>query len=102
MVVDDGGANVVAFTRYAHDGWPLVSVTNFSPVPQERYSLPLPGDFNWKLILNTDDLRFGGSGVAPSEIVTIKSEFKGFPTHAILAVPPLATIWLTPQELIID
>jgi 1,4-alpha-glucan branching enzyme len=57
--------------------------------------LPLPGDFNWKLVLNTDELRFGGSGVTPIEIVTIKSEFKGMPTHTILSIPPLATIWLT-------
>ena len=97
LVVDDGAANVVAFARFSHDGRPLVSVTNFSPVPQHQYQLPLPGNHNWKLVLNTDDQKFGGSGVAPHEIQTIQSEFKGLPTHAIVAVPPLATIWLTPQ-----
>ena len=98
LVVDDAATNIVAFARFGHDGVPLVSVTNFSPVLQERYVLPLPGNFKWRLILNTDDLRFGGSGVAPSDIVTIKSEYMGQPTHAVLAIPPLATIWLTPQQ----
>ena len=96
LVVDDGAANIVAFARYDHDGKPLVSVTNFSPVPQERYMLPLPGDHNWALALNTDDLKYGGSGIAPTNIQTVKAEYKGLPTHAVLAVPPLATIWLTP------
>ena len=98
LVVDDGAANIVAFARYDHDGKPLVSVTNFSPVPQERYMLPLPGDHNWALALNTDDLKYGGSGIAPTNIQTVKAEYKGLPTHAVLAVPPLATIWLTPVE----
>jgi len=97
LVVDDADTNIVAFARYGHDGRPLVSVTNFSPVPQARYNLPLPGDYNWKLILNTDELRFGGSGVTPLDIVTIKSEYQGQRTHAVLAVPPLATFWLTPR-----
>jgi len=97
LVVDDGAANIVAFARYGHDGRPLVSVTNFSPVPQLFYKLPLPGDYRWKLTLNTDDLRFGGSGVAPADIQTIHEEYKGQPTHTVLAIPPLATIWLTPE-----
>jgi 1,4-alpha-glucan branching enzyme len=97
LVVDDGAANVVAFARFAHDGRPLVSVTNFSPVPHLHYTLPLPGNYSWKLILNTDDQKFGGSGVAPTDIQTISSEYKGLPSHAVVAVPPLATIWLTPQ-----
>lgn len=97
LVVDDGAANVVAFARFGHDGRPLVSVTNFSPVPQLHYKLPLPGDHTWKLVLNTDDLSFGGSGVAPLDIQTIAGEYKGFATHAILAIPPLATVWLSPK-----
>ena len=97
LVVDDGAANIVAFARYGHDGRPLVSVTNFSPVPQLFYKLPLPGDYRWKLTLNTDDLRFGGSGVAPADIQTVHEEYKGQPTHTVLAIPPLATIWLTPE-----
>ena len=101
LVVDDGAANIVAFARFDQSGNPLVSVTNFSPVPQLRYKLPLPalaaGD-GWKVLLNTDDFKYGGSGVAPTEINVENGEHKGFAHFAVLAIPPLATIWLVPNK----
>ncbi|MEY3374560.1 MAG: hypothetical protein RIT18_1191 [Actinomycetota bacterium] len=42
LIGDDASGNTLAFLRWSDEGLPLVSVTNFSPVPQESYSLPLP------------------------------------------------------------
>jgi len=88
LVGNDGAGNTLAFARWSDKGECLVSVTNFSPVPHESYSLPLPQDGKWIEVLNTDDLGFGGSGVTNTSIESIN----GAPTT--IRVPPLATIWL--------
>ncbi len=88
LVGNDGAGNTMAFARWSENGECVVAVTNFSPVPHEQYSVPLPLSGKWIEILNTDDLRYGGSGVTNTEITSVD----GAPT--ILRVPPLATIWL--------
>jgi 1,4-alpha-glucan branching enzyme len=47
-----------------------------------------PKSGNYREILNTDDLKYGGSGVINNEI-KVDSDLK-----ATLRVPPMATIWL--------
>lgn len=88
LVGNDGAGNTLAFARWSDTGECLVSITNFSPVPHENYSLPLPLPGKWVEVLNTDDLAYGGSGVMNTEI----NATEGAPTG--LRVPPLATIWL--------
>jgi 1,4-alpha-glucan branching enzyme len=93
LVGDDGAGNTLAFARWSDDGSPLVSITNFSPVPHENYRIPLPKNGNWIEILNTDDLRFGGSGVTNSTIEVRHEEARGLPQSALVRVPPLGTVW---------
>lgn len=89
LVGNDGAANVLAFARWDERANPLVCVTNFSPVPHERYQLPFPTTGTWSEVLNTDDLSFGGSGVFNSPIALTD----GGHLIAQIAIPPLATIW---------
>ena len=87
LVNNDGAANVVAFTRWDDQGSPLVSVTNFSPVPHESYQLPFPTSGTWTEMLNTDDSAYGGSGVRNDQVVVSESQI------ATVRIPPLATVW---------
>ena len=87
LVNNDGAANVVAFTRWDDHSSPLVSVTNFSPVPHESYQLPFPTSGTWTEMLNTDDSAYGGSGVSNDQVVVSESQI------ATVRIPPLATVW---------
>jgi len=87
LVNNDGAANVVAFARWDDQGSPLVSVTNFSPVPHESYQLPFPSAGSWIEVLNTDDSTYGGSGVRNDQLVVSESQI------ASVRIPPLATVW---------
>jgi len=80
LVGDDGSGNTLAFVRWSENGSPLISITNFSPVPHENYRLPLPLPGTWREIINTDEMKFGGSGVtnqllisAPKSIVDLRT-----------------------------
>ena len=94
LVGDDGAGNTLAFVRWSETGEPLISITNFSPVPHESYRLPLPISGEWHEILNTDDMSYGGSGVGNQTIVVTNEEHRGCAQSALMRVPPLATIWL--------
>ena len=87
LVNNDGAANVVAFARWDDHVTPLVSVTNFSPVPHENYQLPFPSAGTWIEVLNTDDPAYGGSGVHNEQVVVSQSQM------ASVRIPPLATVW---------
>ena len=95
LIGNDTEGNSLAFVRWSTDGRAIVSITNFSPVPQEHYSLPMPLAGRWREIINTDSVEFGGSGVYNTEIIAHPNERDGFPAEATLRLPPLATIWLT-------
>jgi 1,4-alpha-glucan branching enzyme len=94
LVGDDGAGNTLAFVRWSEDGQPLISISNFSPVPHENYRLPLPLPGTWREVLNTDEMKFGGSGVTNNSLVSTSEEHRGFAHSVVMRVPPLATVWL--------
>lgn len=90
LVNHDAGSNILAFVRWDDSRKPLVCITNFSPVPQEWYTMPFPMSGSWQEVMNTDELPFGGSGIT-NRTVESKAENAN---QVTLRVPPLATIWL--------
>ncbi len=93
VLCDAADDNVLAFLRFAADGGPLLAVSNFSPVVRLR--LPPVGSRGvpvWREELNTDDVRFGGSGVGAGGPV------KAEDGCVSLTLPPLATVWLVPES----
>ena len=75
-------------------GEPLLCVCNFSPVVRDGYRLGSPAAV-WTPVLNTDELRFGGSGVAlPDQIKTEASPWHGRPHSLTMTLPPLSAVWL--------
>jgi len=95
----DGGAaqdNTFSFLRYDGEGRPLMCVSNFSPVVRHKQRFGCPRGV-WTPVINTDDVRYGGSGVEVGG--ALKSEpvaWHGRPHSILLTVPPLATVWLRP------
>ena len=94
LVGDDGAGNTLAYQRLADDGSQIISITNFSPVPHEQYRLPIPKSGNWIEALNTDDVKYGGSGVINNQIKVDQIQHRGFDYSAVIRLAPLATIWL--------
>ena len=88
LVGDDGAANVIAYARWSDSGKPLISFTNWSAVPHEHYKMYIPKPGKYREVLNTDDLKYGGSGITNSEVIV------GDDCHGIVRIPPMATIWL--------
>jgi 1,4-alpha-glucan branching enzyme len=99
IVVDDATGNTLAFIRTGADGTVLVCVANFAAVPHESYRIGLPADGPWREVVNTDATAYGGSGVG--NLGTVHAEhvpWRGWPASATLRVPPLGTLWLSPDR----
>jgi 1,4-alpha-glucan branching enzyme len=96
----DGNAyedNTFSFLRYDADGDPLIAVSNFSPVVRHAYRIGAPGEGVWTEVLNTDSLRYGGSGVTNPDLVKAEPvPWHGRSHSLLLTLPPLATVWLRP------
>ncbi|MEI8066546.1 MAG: 1,4-alpha-glucan branching protein GlgB [Actinomycetes bacterium] len=97
LVGDDAAGNTLAFARFDENKKATVAITNFSPVPQDRYTLPMPAAGQWKEILNTDDLKYGGSGIVNHDVVADGGPLHGYAASATLRLPPLATVWLVQE-----
>jgi 1,4-alpha-glucan branching enzyme len=103
---NDADSNVIAFARRSTDGEHrpdgprfVVFVANLSPIPRYGYRLGLPKATRWRELVNTDSSFYGGSdvgnlgGVAPEPI-----PWNEQPVSAELTLPPLAAVWLVPEE----
>ena len=96
---NDSTHNTFSFLRRDRSGRPLVCVVNFSAVPDEDYRIGLPQAGAWREVLNTDAEQYGGSGVGNLGAAYADDvPWHGRPASAVLRVPPLGAIWLTPQD----
>jgi 1,4-alpha-glucan branching enzyme len=97
---NDADANVLAFARLPQGkGRPLVCVCNLSPVPREGYRLGLPRGGSWRELLNTDSTFYGGSDVGNlGAIAAAGPPWHEQPQSAELRLPPLAVVWLVPDN----
>lgn len=94
--------NIVSFIRrsLSTTGSPsknreLICVGNFAPMLRENHQLGLPRKGTYRLIANTDDVIYGGSGVKlPKSIKAEEKSIHGQPFSATITLPPLATLWL--------
>ena len=95
LVADDNYNNVLVFQRTDRSGKSLVAVINFSPVAVEGYRFGVPPKARYEELFNTDEERWGGSGVTNPQ--PIKTEC--IPSHQqaqsiAVRVPPLGAVIL--------
>ncbi len=89
--------NVVAFVRWSRDGQPLVGAFNFSGNPVGPYRLGLPQAGEWREVINTDAVEYGGSGVGNyGSVIASDEPWGGRPASVELTLPPLGGLWLAP------
>jgi 1,4-alpha-glucan branching enzyme len=69
----------------------LLIICNFTPNSLEEYKVGLPGRGKWKLIVNTDDSKYWGSGYeVPAELKAKKEKWHGREYSTVTSVAPLA------------
>jgi 1,4-alpha-glucan branching enzyme len=98
--VDSALENVLSFRRISPStGRQLICVCNFSPLVREAHRVGLPEPGEYRMILNTDNEVYGGSGVSVVESITAEPpSLYGQQYSASITLPPLATMWFQPHR----
>jgi len=96
VVSDDEAQSVLAYLRMpAGNGPPVLSVSNFTPVPRPGYRLGVPEAGAWQPLINTDASCYGGSDFANGHGATAEpAPWHDQPASLILNLPPLSTLVL--------
>ncbi|WP_404814709.1 1,4-alpha-glucan branching protein GlgB [Scrofimicrobium canadense] len=97
----DADRNLISYIRQGDNAKgeteQIVCVLNFAGTPHEDFRVGLPDGGAWEEILNTDDLRYGGSGVTnPLPLKAEEKPWNGRDYSVALRVPPLGATWLRP------
>ncbi|MFO7855467.1 MAG: 1,4-alpha-glucan branching protein GlgB [Paracoccaceae bacterium] len=94
----DADNNVLSFLRLSDDGAPPVAVVaNMAPVLREGYRIGLPQAGAWREALNSDAEDYGGTGARNGRLQATEAPMHGLPASAALTLPPLSTLFLTPD-----
>jgi 1,4-alpha-glucan branching enzyme len=91
---DNRDASVLSYRRISENGKELLIVLNFTPVAYEDYFLRVPTEGVYEEVFNSDDPKYGGSGVTNKGTLfdSIRDPIFGSYSEGIrLRVPPLGT-----------
>ena len=92
--VNNKDQSIIAFERIDANGKKLQVILNFTPNPCEDYYLGLEAGGTYEEIFNSDDVKFGGSGVVNTG-VKFKAERGddfGHPYFIRMRVPPMGAV----------
>ncbi len=96
LAVDDKNRNIVSFIRRDRHGGEIIAVVSFSGAHAEDYMLGVNQKGKYRILLNSDDIRYGGMGVLGKKKVLTAVKY---PTHGKqysikLPMPKLTCLYL--------
>jgi len=95
---NDRDSSILSWIRRDRSGGFVIVVSNFTPIAREKYSIgvPLPGTYTE--LLNTDNERYGGSGISNDALQTTEHPSHGRANSLSLRLPGLASIIIKPDD----
>lgn len=96
-----GSENIVVFIRRTDkEEETLLFVSNFAPAGRSKYRIGVPFYGRYKEILNSDDVKYGGSGKGnPRAKISKQQESDGRENSLLIEIPPMSTIVFSCQPL---
>ena len=91
---DDKDRSTYSFFRKTSNGKNnLMFIINMTPMKWENYKVGVPKKKKYKLLLNSDDIRFGGQGMeVPAEITSVKESCDYRNYSLTLDLPPYSAL----------
>ncbi len=94
----DRDSSVLSWIRRDRHGGYVVCVVNLTPIVRHDYRIGVPSGGDFKMLINSDDEHYGGSGVGPGSLSADDSSSHGRSHSLGLTLPPLATLILQPAQ----
>ena len=98
--IQDWEKSIVSFARRARNPeHVVVSVCNFTPKPRKNYRLGVPSGGQWKEVLNSDALEYGGSGQGNlGGVEADHHPFHGRTDSISITLPPLGCLFFRSEN----
>lgn len=97
----DAEQSVYAWLRLdpTDEARPVLVAFNATPVARHGYGLGVPTAGRWIEVLNSDDAKYGGSGVTNRSdgIETAPGDSHGFEQMLVVSIPPLGAAFFVPE-----
>ncbi|WP_038184508.1 1,4-alpha-glucan branching protein GlgB [Vibrio rhizosphaerae] len=93
-LADAAEISLLAHERISESGERILVISNFTPVPHDDFRLGMPVQGHYRLIFNSDDEEYHGSGyrvVSAAQTEPVASQ--GLTHSLLLRIPPLATVY---------
>jgi 1,4-alpha-glucan branching enzyme len=91
---DDRDNSVLSWLRRDASGKFVICVSNLTPIVRHDFRMGVPEDGTYHELLNTDDERYGGSGIGNTEMHAGQHGNHGRDYSIALTLPPLSTVIL--------
>lgn len=93
--VDDINNNVFAFSRKDNSDKEIITISNFSSQILKGYEIGVNDYGSYKILLNSDAKKFGGSGLLNRNLKTSKKVINNFNYSLKINLAPYSTIHIT-------
>ncbi|MDY0147070.1 MAG: 1,4-alpha-glucan branching protein GlgB [Halothiobacillus sp.] len=90
---NDRQNSVISFFRHAK-GQNILTILNFTPVVRRNYKIGIPNTDQLKIVFNSDEPVYGGSGTALELTHHKDSPYNGQSAHIELTLPPLGALMI--------
>jgi 1,4-alpha-glucan branching enzyme len=91
---DDNDNSILSWIRRDSSGGFVICISNFTPIVRQGYRIGVPELGRYQELLNTDDAKYGGSGIGNPNIQCESISFDDRTQSIYLSLPPLATLIL--------
>jgi len=91
IACDDNAQSIIALRRIDKDGDEVISVSNFCPVEREGYRIGVPYEGKYRLVLTSDDIKYGGHTQKGKVYSTKKVPMHGFDQSIGIKIPAMST-----------
>ncbi len=89
---DDKDSSVYSMARFSDDET-VIAIINMTPVERYDYWLSAPKEGTYKLILNSDDKKYSGDGMAVLDEIVTDNETAEFENRIRVTLPPMSVLY---------
>jgi len=99
LAPDDADRNIVSFIRRDRKGNEVIALVSFSGTEASDYMLGVNQKGKYKIVFNTDDVKYGGEGKLHKKVLTaVAKPTHGKPYSIPVAMPALTCLYLVREK----
>lgn len=96
VIVNDNTHNIVSYRRINKNGDYTQIILNLSPLKRENYFVGVPENTDYKIVLSSEDKKYGGNGMSKKTYKPIKGFMHDFDQYVSIDIPANSVLYLKP------